>query len=161
MFTIIGIVLIVAVIGVGVWWYRNIWHGCNPQLPEEQLTVGSAQFTVEMATTMTQQACGLSGRTGLADGHGMLFLFSSPNIQNFWMKDMNFPLDMIWVDADFNIVGIVKNVSPDTYDATNPDKSEFFGENYLAQYVLELPAGYSDKNNIKVGNKIIFSQKTL
>ena len=152
MFTIIGIVLIVAVIGVGVWWYRNIWHGCNPQLPEEQLTVGSAQFTVEMATTMTQQACGLSGRTGLADGHGMLFLFSSPNIQNFWMKDMNFALDMVWISDD-KVVGFAQDVPP-------PMPGEQLWELKIytsppgVDKVLEIPAGTVAKDGIQVGDVV-------
>ena len=77
------------------------------------------------------------------------------------MKDMNFPLDMVWVSADFHIVGIEKNVSSDTYNTVNPSLSETFGQNYIAQYVIELPAGYSDKNNIKVGNKISFSENAL
>jgi uncharacterized membrane protein (UPF0127 family) len=67
------------------------------------------------------------------------------------MKDMNFPIDILWINDNFEVVGIEKNILPQTYPKT-------FGEKYLASYVLEVSAGYCDKNNIKLGNKINFLQ---
>jgi len=72
---------------------------------------------------------------------------------------MNFPLDIIWLDNTLTVTGIEKNLATSTYNTTNPKKSETFGEQYPAEYVLEVPAGYSDENNLKVGEKLFFSEK--
>ncbi len=115
-------------------------------------------INIDISDNECKRELGLSGRNSLADNAGMIFIFEKDGNYDFWMKDMNFPLDMVWISADFHIVGVEKNISPKTYDAANPKLSEIFGQNYIAQYVLELPAGYCDKNNIKVGDKIIFSK---
>lgn len=116
-------------------------------------------INVDISDTECKRVLGLSGRNPLTDDTGMIFIFDVPGNYLFWMKDMNFPLDMIWIGADFHIVGTERNIPPDTYDAANPMKSEFFGQNYIAKYVLELPAGYCDKNDLKIGDKIYLSEK--
>ena len=94
-------------------------------------------------------------------GEGMIFVFDFPGNYPFWMQDMNFPLDMVWVERDFNIVGIVKNVSPDTYDATKSIDIETFRRTIPRTVCLRVAGRIPDKNNIQVGNKITFSKKTL
>jgi len=118
------------------------------------VTINNSSIDVDVSDNACKRELGLSGRKTLAFGEGMIFVFDFPGNYGFWMQDMNFPLDIVWVDADLHITGIEKNLSPQTYP-------EVFGRKYLAQYVLELPAGYSDANDLKVGNKIIFSEKTL
>ena len=85
--------------------------GENPQLATETLQVDRATFIVEIAQTMLQQTSGLSFRSSLAPGYGMLFLFGAPAIQTFWMKDMNFPLDMIWIGGG-KVLGFAQNAVP-------------------------------------------------
>ena len=133
---------------------------CGPYQKGEVMVNGQ-KISVDISDTNCKQTLGLSGRTSLPIGTGMIFIFPQDSNYIFWMKDMNFPLDIVWVSADFHIVGIEKNVSPDTYDTKNPSQSETFGQNYLAQYVIELPAGYADKNSLQVGNKISFSENAL
>jgi uncharacterized membrane protein (UPF0127 family) len=123
------------------------------------VSINNKIINVEISDTECKQELGLSGRTSLPDNTGMIFVFPKDSNYGFWMKDMNFALDMVWIGADFNIVGIEKNVMSDTYDAKDPSLSEVFGQNYIAQYVLELPTGYCDKNNLKIGDKIIFTEK--
>jgi len=118
------------------------------------VTINNSSIDVDVSDNACKRELGLSGRKTLAFGEGMIFVFDFTGNYSFWMKDMSFPLDIIWVSADFHIIDIEKNLSPDTYP-------EVFGQKYLAQYVLELPAVYSDANNLKVGNKISFSEKTL
>ena len=93
---IFGIILIIIAIAGGVWWFMMMGRP-NPSLPEERLVVGSSAFTVEIASTTLQKMTGLSFRTALAPDHGMLFTFGAAAVQNFWMKDMNFAIDMIWI----------------------------------------------------------------
>ena len=104
---------------------------------------------VDLATTTREQEQGLSGRKDLADDAGMLFIFQKPSVNYFWMKDMNFPIDMVWIDENFQVVYIEKNAKPESYPKT-------FGPNKNSKYVLEVQARFSEKNNLKVGEKIEF-----
>lgn len=106
---------------------------------------------VDIADDECKKILGLSGKESLIED-GMLFIFENIGNYGFWMKDMNFPIDILWINEYFEIIGIEKDLSPNTYP-------KFFGTEYLAKYVLEVPANYSDKNKIKVGDEIIFTIK--
>jgi uncharacterized protein len=149
---ITGIILIVVAVGVSVWWYTRVFRGCNPPLPREMITVGKTSFNVEMATTMVEQSCGLSGRTGLADGDGMLFSFGSGSIQNFWMKDMNFAIDMIWISGD-KVVGFAEN-APAPAPNIKLWQLPIYTSPPGVDTVLEVPAGTVAKDNIQVGDVV-------
>jgi hypothetical protein len=141
--------------------YKNfiktpIYHTECGNYSEKDISIGIQNVKAIIADNECKWVLGLSGKDGLKDNEGMFFMFDREDIYTFWMKDMKFPLDIIWINADYKIVGIEKNVSPDTYIASNPQKSEYFGKNYIAQYVFELPAGYSDKSGVKIGDKIKF-----
>ena len=100
---------------------------------------------VAIADTPTLQSLGLGNRGGLPDGEGMLFVFDADKKHAFWMKDMRFSIDMVWISRDGVIVYMAQNVSPKTYP-------EDFVPTSPARYVLELPAGYVTAHNIKVGD---------
>ena len=104
---------------------------------------------VDLALNEKDQNQGLSGRVGLKDDEGMLFVFNNVDKYSFWMKDMNFPIDIIWVSSDFRVVYIKKNATPESYPmAFTPDKD--------AKYVLEVKSFFSEKNNLKIGDKVEF-----
>jgi uncharacterized membrane protein (UPF0127 family) len=90
---------------------------------------------------------GLAAVNNLQNDQGMLFVFDKSGKYGFWMKDMKFPIDILWIDENFSIVGIEKNVATSTYP-------QVFGQNFIAEYVLEAPSGFSDENSVLVGNKI-------
>ena len=94
---------------------------------------------------------GLSGRESLEENQAMLFTFDYADKYQFWMKDMKFPIDIIWLDENSRIVHIEENVSPDTYPKTSFPPQE-------SLYVLEANAGFSDKNHLEVGKIINFSK---
>lgn len=102
---------------------------------------------VDLALTQKEQERGLSGRKSLAENEGMLFVFSKPAENYFWMKDMFFPIDIIWIDDNFNIVFIEKNALPESYPET-------FGPNKKSKYVLELGANFAEKNNLKENERV-------
>jgi len=106
-------------------------------------------INVEVADDMLEQTRGLSGRTLLGEGNGMLFVYEDPEKQGFWMKDMNFSIDIIWIGEDSSVVWIEKSVSPDTYP-------KVFHPESPAKYVLEVPAGYSEKISIDIGDSVYF-----
>lgn len=112
------------------------------------VTIGTTTVAVEVARDDTSRQRGLSGRASLAEGHGMLFVFEEEGDWGIWMKDMNFPIDIIWAATDGTIVTIEKNVSPETYPKS-------FYPAQPALYVLEVSAGFAERHNVVEGNKIV------
>jgi uncharacterized membrane protein (UPF0127 family) len=102
-----------------------------------------------MVTTAAAQEKGLSGRASLAPDSGMLFVFQNEAQRCFWMKDMQFPLDIIWVNKDKRVVYIQPELSPSTY----PDS---FCPKPPAQYVIELNAGQATQASIRIGETLTF-----
>ena len=101
---------------------------------------------VEIAQTPEQQRIGLSHRTKLAEGHGMLFIFNTDDTHSIWMKDMHFPIDIIWIDNTMKVIHIEQNIAPDTYPHS-------FTPPTPARYVLEVPAGYTkERVAVREGN---------
>ena len=116
-----------------------------------EVEVGDKILQVDIADDDCKRTLGLSGKQSLND-IGMLFVFEKAENYSFWMKDMNFPIDIVWIDDTFSVVGIEKNLSPSTYPKS-------YGREYKALYVLEVQANFSEKNNIKITDKITFTQK--
>jgi uncharacterized membrane protein (UPF0127 family) len=113
------------------------------------LQVGKASYTLEQAITSNEQKQGLSGRRAMSKNHGMLFVFQHEDQQCFWMKDMHFPLDIIWMDADRRVVFLAQYVDPSTYPRT-------FCSGDPAAYVIELPAGAVQRLRIHKGQVLNF-----
>lgn len=150
---IIVMAIVLVVVAAAWFWYFFVFsRGSNPTLPQKKLSMDGATWTVEMATTMTQQALGLSGRESLGQDDGMLFVFSSPGVQNFWMKDMNFSLDMIWISGD-KVVGFAQNVPP-PQPGVPLWKMQIYTSPYDVDKVLEVNAGTVAKYGIKVGDSL-------
>ncbi len=124
----------------------------NPPLPAEPLDIASAQFSVELASTIVEQTRGLSYRTSLGENDGMLFIFSTGTIQTFWMKDMNFPLDMIWISGN-TVDGFAQNV-PAPAPGTQLWELPIVTSPANTDKVLEVNAGTVAKYNIKVGDTV-------
>ena len=103
---------------------------------------------VDVADSVKEIKTGLSGRTTLETGQGMLFIFDKPDFYGMWMKDMNFPIDIIWIDENLQIIDIKTQVLQKSY-------SEIFYPAQKALYVIEVNAGFSELNNIKIGDKVI------
>ncbi|MEI6400481.1 MAG: DUF192 domain-containing protein, partial [bacterium] len=98
------------------------------------VTINDTVFTVAIANTPALREQGLSNTTPLKQKQGMLFVFDKPDIHGFWMKDMSYPLDFIWINENKQIVSISENVYPESYPAV-------FYPNTAILYVLEVPAG--------------------
>lgn len=111
--------------------------------------IGNTKISVELALTNEAKAKGLSGRETLSEDSGMLFVFDYPLIHPFWMKDMNFPIDMIWIDENGIIVYIERNAKPESFP-------NVFGSNVESKYVLEVVSGFSDKHQLKIGDRVTF-----
>jgi uncharacterized protein len=106
------------------------------------------KIDVEVAADDAERARGLMYRPYMPDSVGMLFIFENAEPQAFWMKNTHIPLDIIYVDSNKKIVSIQKNARP-----YNEESLPSFGD---AQYVVEVNAGFTDRNNIGVGDQIRF-----
>ena len=107
---------------------------------------------VDLAKTLEQQAKGLSIKNTLNENEGMLFIFDTPKEYSFWMKDMKFPIDIIWISSDNKIVHIEKNLQPCTFFLICTSYSPHAN----SKYVLEVPSNYTTKNNITIGDRVNF-----
>ncbi len=115
----------------------------------QSVYLGGTRVNVDLATTQDEQSKGLSGRVGLQDHTGMLFVFERPDRYAFWMKDMKFAIDMIWISEDLHVVYIKKDAKPELYPET-------YGPSTNAKYVLEVASGFSDTYHIKEGDSVSF-----
>lgn len=121
----------------------------SPKAPEYSVVkINSLELNVEVVTTPELTAKGLSGRASLCWECGMLFEFSDYQIRNFWMKDMQFPLDIIWI-KDNQIIGINEKVLVNTNEEITRIQSP-----EPVNMVLEVNAGWTESNNIKTGDWI-------
>jgi uncharacterized membrane protein (UPF0127 family) len=143
-FAISGPVL-AALVVIGYLLYVHMYSG-GPRT----LKIGDQTVYVSVADTEATRELGLGGRESLASDEGMLFIFPTEGTYSFWMKDMHFAIDMLWISNNGTIIHIQSDVVPATYpESFAPTSAEG-----LARYVLELPAGYAREHNIKVGDKV-------
>lgn len=144
------IVLAVGLAALGLWsWQARRTPPPAPLagpptlLPVGQLRVGSQLLTVEVADTSAAQSRGLSGRSGLAEDAGMLFTYATATTPRFWMPDMSFGLDLIWISGD-RVIGITPGVLPESYPNT-------FSPPQPVTAALEVSAGWAQRHGIEAG----------
>ncbi len=106
---------------------------------------------VSVADTDPKRTRGLSGAPGLGTNEGMLFLFDYPGKPAFWMKDMLFSIDIVWISKEWKVVDITEGLSPESYPDTVTPRAD-------AQYVLELTAGTTQALSITIGQSITFKK---
>ena len=107
------------------------------------------EISVEVADTVEKRRLGLGKRSGLENGWGMLFVFEKRNQHGFWMKDMQFPLDIIWLD-NHRIVHILRNVQPAKSRVLPPVMTPPVAGNF----VLEIDAGLVEELKLRVGQRL-------
>lgn len=121
----------------------------------KQICIKNICIKAEIADSAAARERGLMFRQGLKQDQGMLFIFKEQEIHIFWMTNMRFPLDIIWIDTDKRIVDIKESVPPCRQACGNIIPLA------EAKYVLEVNAGFVNKNGIKVGDILIFQDRAL
>lgn len=116
-------------------------------------TVDLTNFHLDLATTDAERELGLGGRNTMADDEGMLFVFDKPGIYPFWMKGMQFSLDLIWLNGDrvVDVATLPPPASGDVIPATHTPL-------HLADKVLEINAGTAKALGIEPGVGILFAK---
>ena len=113
------------------------------------IKINNTNILVKAVISQKEKEKGLSGRDDLGENQGMLFVYDKPGFYEFWMKNMKYPIDIIWIDSAGQIIDMAQNIPvPD-------DNSELitYISSQPAQYILEVNAGFIKGNNIKIGDK--------
>jgi uncharacterized membrane protein (UPF0127 family) len=114
---------------------------------------GISRFLVDVVSTPADMKKGLSGRKSMLPRHGMLFVFPSFKKQAMWMPDMNFPLDIVWIDDDKTITKIEVNATP----CADNHNCKSYSSVYPAKYAIELNAFDAIHIGLRVGLQLNFS----
>lgn len=143
---IIGIIAIILMVLI-----LSLFNRPSPKtLPDSiGITIKNQDYYLEVAQSSSQKSQGLSGRDQLCSNCGMLFVFNKEGVYPFWMKNTQIPLDMIWINANNQIVKIV------TVLETNSEKN--YSNEQPAKYVIELNANEAFKLDLKIGDTVPLS----
>lgn len=120
-----------------------------------RVIIGDAVYWVDLALTPEERTRGLSGRPSLNIHAGMLFVYDDDGPRTFWMPDMHFPLDMVWIRADCIVDGVTDHV-PNPLPETPRDELPRYPSTGPVRFVLEINAGQAELNNITPGSPVKF-----
>lgn len=118
--------------------------------------VNSLVLIADIAATDEQKAKGLSVKDSLAENEAMLFVFDNEAQHTFWMKNMKFPIDIIWIGSDKRVVHIEHNLQPCSSELLCPTYKPV-GDSL---YVLETVAGFAERHGITKGTPVDFELNT-
>ncbi len=121
--------------------------GC-PQQGEVAVMPDGTVVEIEIALTPQEHTQGLSDREALCENCGMLFVFNDSSQRGFWMHRMNFPLDMIFLDKEYEVIDVAYNMEP--------CKSEcmVYRSREGAKYVLEVNTGFASEHGVEKGERL-------
>jgi len=115
-----------------------------------KLKVGGRVFTVSVVVSPEARRRGLSGKPELPTGTGVLFIFETLSYQSMWMPDMKFPLDIVWLDENLNVVNITYNATP----CASVDDCPSYSSVNLVKYAIEMVAGEANKYAFSEGEAL-------
>lgn len=107
---------------------------------------GAVDVSLEVVRTDAARQRGLMYREHVPDGHGMLFVFDEDSDRIFWMKNTVIPLDIIFIGADRQIVGVARNTTPLSLSPISVGRP--------SRWVLEVAGGYTQRAGISTGDKV-------
>lgn len=117
-----------------------------------KIHIGNTTFEVSVADTWAEKIKGLSGSEPLKRNKGMLFLYDDADFRTFWMRGMNYPIDIIWI-REARVVGIEHSV-PFPHESTPLIQLPRYTSPERADVVLEIAAGRSNEIGLKIGDYI-------
>lgn len=137
---IVVILLVIALLCLAIFFAKN-----NNNIAKVQ--IGDVNYSLELVSTDATRQQGLSGKPNLEPNTGMLFDFKQNGYWQIWMKDMNFAIDILWLNNQKQVVGVKTEALPQNYP-------ESYGAEQQSQYVIELPEGSVNERNIKIGDTL-------
>lgn len=129
---------------IGVVFFVNLQ---KEKYKKQTINIKGQEIDIDVARTLEKRAKGFSGRQNLLNNEGMLFIFDEEGKHGFWMKEMNFPIDIIWIDKECIVASIKENASPQSFP-------EIFYPERNVKYVLEIKAKRAMELNLIVGDRL-------
>ena len=127
----------------------------SPAVLKLIVRVGDLEFPVELAADQEKRVRGLSGRASLGAGTGMLFVFENAERFRFWMKEMQFTLDIVWIGPSCRVVDVSENV-PFPDPSTPLEDLPRYSPESRAKYVLEINGGEAAARGLGIGDRVEF-----
>lgn len=121
----------------------------NNSQTKTKVTINNKSFNVFVAKTETEKQIGLSSKNKIDDDQGMLFLFDKPDFYSFWMKEMKFPIDIIYIENN-KITTIIKNAQVLSETGNLPT----YQPKEKSEMVVEIKAGLAEKYKINEGSSV-------
>lgn len=126
-------------------------------LPDAPLVfIGDAVYVVDLAVSAEERVQGLSGRPSLDTDRAMLFVYEADGPRAFWMPDMHFPLDMVWIRSDCIVDGVTADVPNPTLE-TPRDQLPRYPSTGPVRFILEINAGQAEARGIGSGAPVRFA----
>ena len=143
------LVIVVLAVFLAVAISKNQSDQCSQDYRSDKVVtiVNELSLNAEVVDTAESRQKGLSVKNCINDSNAMLFVFESSDLHGFWMKDMKFSIDIIWLDSGKRVVDIRRGVSPDSYP-------EVFYPSGVALYVLETSPGFLESADVSIGSQL-------
>ena len=126
-------------------------------LPDAPLVlIGDVVYVVDLAVSAEERTQGLSGRPSLGADRAMLFVYPEDGPRTFWMPDMHFPLDMVWIRSDCVVDGVTSDV-PNPPLGTPRDQLPRYPSTGPVRFILEINAGQAETHGIDSGSAVEFA----
>jgi uncharacterized membrane protein (UPF0127 family) len=122
------------------------WEDIYPDI--KPMKIAEVEILASVAKSWPDRIKGLSDTPYLPENVVKLFIFDTPGFHSIWMKDMNYAIDIIWVDDELKIVHIERQVPPESYPGS-------FVTKVPAKYVIETVSGFVDKYKIALGQEVV------
>jgi len=124
------------------------------EFPRGTIKIDNVVLEVQIADTDPLRTRGLMFQEELSFDEGMIFVFEGEERRSIWMRNMQFSLDILWLDIEGNILHIEKNVPPCKTALETATCPSYKGDNKLAKYVLEVTSGFVDEYSITENSKL-------
>ena len=124
---------------------------CDTQPHYTQIKIAGATVYATTASALADQIRGLQGVKKLAPNQGKLFIYSSPQTMQFWMRHMQIPLDIIWIDQNKKIIYFSEKTP-----VCRKDPCLLYASEKPAQYILEVNSGFVTAHQLKIGMPVDF-----
>ena len=147
----LGLIILAALLSTGSSSTKTATQDCGKYRADRVIHINGVAFNTEVASNQSEFDKGLGGRPCILPNEAMLFAFKQPGQYPFWMKDMKFPIDMIWINSARQIVAYEPNKQPSSYPTRYQNQKTL-----PAQYVLEVKANTVQRISIHQGTIVGF-----
>ncbi len=148
----IKLALIFSFVIISILFFVKPWESQSVEDKVEITFDNGLQIFVDIADIKPSRKMGLMYREKMGSNEGMLFVFDTEDYYSFWMRNMKFPVDMIWIDINKRVIHIEEDVPVCVGEAC-----EFYHPSKPAKYMLEINAGIASQGRIKIGDRITVS----